>query len=211
MTNDQVQQLLDGAIEKLIKANDIFITYEYDESERLAKSALETLLTLEKLQNLGEELDPNSVRYSIIYQIAHAYNRLNVIALSRYDLAAALEFASISIVYAERIRYYNRISHLYSNIAALYSDLGEDDRAIEYAGIALAISREHTSAEYIVNALNNIGEFYRRIADYNKSLEYAHEALALIEENNIMFDKCSVIGNIGVIYMDSGDYIIFNH
>ncbi|MBK9249561.1 MAG: tetratricopeptide repeat protein [Ignavibacteria bacterium] len=206
MNNDHVQEQLDGAIEKLIKAHYIFITYEYDESERLAMSALETLLQLEKLQDIVDELDPNSVKYNVIYQIAHAYNRLNVIASSRYDFASGLEYASMSITYSERIRNYNRISNLYSNIAGMYSELGEDDRAIEYARKALAISREHGTAESIVNALSNIGEGYRRIADYNASLVHSHEALALLEENSLLNYKCMVTGNIGVTYLDSGDY-----
>jgi len=206
MTNDHIQQQLDGAIEKLVKAHYIFIEYEYDESERLATSALETLLNLEKVQDLGDELDPTSVKYSIIYQIAHAYNRLNVIASSRYNFAAGLEFAATGIVYAERIQYYNRVSNLYSNIAGMYSELGDDDRAIGYGRKALAISRAHGTAESIVNSLSNIGEGYRRIADYNASLEHSHEALALLEENSLLNFKCMVTGNIGVTYLDSGDY-----
>ncbi|MBS1536604.1 MAG: tetratricopeptide repeat protein [Bacteroidetes bacterium] len=206
MTILQAEQQIDIAIEKLIRARDVFDVFDYKEAELLANEALALLFPLENMLGLGEETDTNSLRYKVIYHIAHAYNRLMVVALSLADFISAFDFGTLSIAFAERIQYYNRVSQIYANFGGLYMSLDEDLRAIEYCRKALAIASQYCEIGISIGALVNLGEAYRRNGDYNKSLECSLEALALSEEHSVIETINLLSGNIGVLYMDIGEY-----
>ena len=206
MTISQAEQQIDAAIEKLLRARDVFEIFDYKEAELLANEALAILFPLETMPELGEETDTNSLRYKVLYHIAHAYNRLMVVALSLTDFISVFDFGTLSIAFAERIQYYNRVSQIYMNFGAVYLMLDEHLRAIEYCRKSLAIARKYCEISFSIDALINLGEAYRGNGDYTKSLECSLEALALSELHSDTEAITLLSGNIGVLYMDIGDY-----
>ncbi|MBK9249085.1 MAG: tetratricopeptide repeat protein [Ignavibacteria bacterium] len=206
MTVQQAKQQVDVAIEKLIRAREVFDEIDYKEAEVLANDALAILFPLETMPGLGEEKDVNSLRYTVIYHIAHAYNRLMVVSLSIADLISALDFGTLSIKYAERVLYYNRIAQIYSNFGALYMFIDEDLRAIEYCRKSLAIASEFCEIDISIDSLVNLGEAYRRNGDYKEALECSLKGYALAEEHSFNEHTNLLPGNIGVLYMDIGEY-----
>ncbi len=67
----------------------------------VTNDALAILFPLETMPGLGEETDVNSLRYRVIYHIAHGYNRLMVVALSFADFISAFDYGTLSISFAE--------------------------------------------------------------------------------------------------------------
>ncbi|MBI3259928.1 MAG: tetratricopeptide repeat protein [Ignavibacteriae bacterium] len=206
MTFDQAEHQVEAAIELLNQAREVYNVYNYRDSELLANNALVILLPLEQLLDIGDEEDTDSLKYKVIFQIAHAYNRKMVIAIALTDFISAFDHGTLSITYAEKIHYYNRICQIYANYSAVYMGLDEDFRAIEYCYKALAIAGKYCEPSFSIGALSNLGEAYLRSGDHNKSLECSLKALALSEEVSSSEYIHILSGNIGVLYMDTCEY-----
>ncbi|MBK9249514.1 MAG: tetratricopeptide repeat protein [Ignavibacteria bacterium] len=206
MKNLDIQVKIDVSAELLNEARTFYESSNYDESERCANEVLALLEPYAERDDLGNEREESSQKYAIIGQLAHAYNRLNIISMSRGDYALSQSQADTAIRLCERIGNIGRKADLLGNIGIVYHHLSDYTKALEYYHSVLAINEEIGSKNGIASILGNIGLVYKNLSDYTKALEYLHKVLAINEEIGNKKAIAANLGNIGGVYQFLSDY-----
>jgi len=200
MIDQDIQTKIDASTELLNQARTFVETSDFDEAERCANEVIGLLEPHESRTDLGEERDTTSQKNALINHLAHAYNRLMVVAAEHADYSQALLLADKGIDLAKNINHQTRINRIENNIGNIYLALADYPVALEYYRRALAFSEQQNDQHGVALSLNNIGNAYSRQSEYTNSLEYTTKALAIFTELNDIHGQALSIGNIGVVY-----------
>ncbi len=138
--------------------------------------------------------------------MAHAYNRLNVIALNRSSYEEAIRTAVAGINYAEKIKNPLRLADLYANLGRAYLSTSQYQLSIDTYRRALEISDHDNNRDLSARITGQLGIAYKELTDYTTALEYFVKALDLEKE---LEDKNGIATNtinIAVVYQAFGNH-----
>ncbi len=204
---DSELQLRNEQSEKLLEeARNLYQSIELDASERCALAVIDNLEEYAKNFVNDSVQDKNSQLYKMIDLMAHAYNRLNVIAISRSEYAQSLKYAQQSIEYCTCINDKHRKANVLGNIASVYYKQGDYVRALEYYRMSLSIHEAHEDQSEIAKIMGNIGSVYTNLGAYQLSMEYYRRSLVINQElgNETLIARDT--NNIGLAYASLGMY-----
>ncbi|MBN8572360.1 MAG: tetratricopeptide repeat protein [Candidatus Kapabacteria bacterium] len=203
---NDIRELLVLSEIALNNARDNHDNVRYEDAEKEALNVIQMLEPYTHRNDLGHEKDNNSVLYKVFGAIAHAYNRLNSLELSRHNFHQSLVYAQAGIEISERIGNTLRLVHLYINMGDAYLHKSEYNLALDNYRIALEKNEIIHNKELLAKITGQMGIAYKELTDYTTALEYFHRALILHEE---LDNKSGVAGNtmnIGVVHQVFGEH-----
>jgi adenylate cyclase len=155
----------------LEESRSFYAQSDLEKSESSVQDVLTLLMPYSKRKDLGEHTDQSSPIYTVIANIAHAYNRLNTIYDSKGNFHKAIEYANTAIAYCEMINLQWRIANLYGNIGGCYASIGDFPRSLEFLNRALTYAEENGDEKLTSTWLGNIAAVYGYMGDLQRALE----------------------------------------
>ncbi|MBS1537978.1 MAG: tetratricopeptide repeat protein [Bacteroidetes bacterium] len=177
----------------LTQADELNISGNYDEAEKLAQQVLSEVLLKE------DAADRQGVYCSALLTFSDSARRKG-----DYDLALASAHTSLDLA-TEHLFPHSK-ARAQNSIGNVHWRLGSSKQALEYYHYALESLEEIGDKRLIGGTTVNIGNVYRDIDSYEKALEYYTKALAIFEEIGEKYFRANVIGNIGSLYGDIGTH-----
>ncbi|MFN8361464.1 MAG: adenylate/guanylate cyclase domain-containing protein [Candidatus Kapaibacterium sp.] len=203
---DRIPAILSDAEESLARAQVAFDGLQYDEAEQLAQAVVTRLTPLFEREDMGEETDSTSLKFKLIAILAHAFNRLNVIALARNNPDEAIRTALVGLSYSERIGHDIRTANLLANLGKAYLGTSHYTLALDTYRRALALSGKHALQALTAQIVGQMGIAYKELTDYTAALENFHKALILMEELGDQSGVATNTINIAIVHQAFGDH-----
>ena len=137
-----------------------------------------------------------------IQQVIDLNNKIANILLNRNEQVEAEEKLAISIMQAEKIKYYDGLLKAVDLLTRVYKNSREMEKLSSIIDKFLPIAIKVKNNEYTGKLLSQRGilEFYRE--DLEKSLDYFKRSIAKFEEANMIKEASRPYNNIGVILHD---------
>ncbi|MEW6536266.1 MAG: tetratricopeptide repeat protein [Candidatus Auribacterota bacterium] len=207
-----------------------FRVSNFNESERLAKKAIErlqdkalSLVTSEAYKNLGTvyyakghfaqaiEYYTKSLEISTLLNdkrsIANSYNNLGSVYYRQNNFDKALDHLQKCLVIREEIGDKSGIVYSYNNIGNIHYNLTDYDNAEKYYSQCLAISNEIGEQAAIIASYNNLGNVYLATEDFTSAAEHYQHSLELSEKIGEKASIARAYTGLGNVYINTNDYL----
>lgn len=202
----KIQRAIEKSQELLLVARDAYATSDYAAAEHATHQAIALIKAYTLRSDLGALEDAGSLKHQITTVLAHAYNRLNTIALSHSDYPRALEYAEIAIRYADSIGDVERKAGLLTNTAHTHIRRGDYPLALKYVQQSFHLYEAIGDSEGMAVSLESNTSIYQALGDMANALSFSLRALALRQELGSKDGVADAFGNLGIIYSDSGEH-----
>jgi class 3 adenylate cyclase/Tfp pilus assembly protein PilF len=205
MRND-VTLILDSIEQSLAEAHTALDKNSVDRAGELARGAVIEIEHLIDNLDLGNIQSQNSLSFRAVNLLAHAYNILSSVALSRRDFDETTHFATLALELSERTHNLERKAHLFVLLGNVNLQKSEYNIALEYLTDARVLFEKLGRSDLQATVLGRMGIAYKELTDYSTALEHFQKALELHREHGNNDGIAANTINTAIVYQAFGDY-----
>ncbi len=204
MLNPFTQELLDNADQQLQEAAKDYQQLRYEECTRKAMDVVDALDTPIMGLMSRPAAAPGTQEHRAAMILAHAYNRLNTIELSKGDLLASITWAQRGIGIATWNADWVRVAQFENNLGNAYATIDEHELALDHFQRSLDLSEQHAIDRLIPGLYAALGTVLGAAGDLDAALRYALRSRELSEQQGNWQEAAGPIHNAGNVHFRMG-------